>query len=138
MSENIEGKRILANNPQIINKILKSVLKSESEHHQNKEHFWVIGVDTKKVIRFLDLVSLGGLNNCPVHPREVFRLAIMKGVDSIILAHNHPSGDSTPSHEDFKLTEKIKECGILLGIEVLDHIIIGENYYSFRRDNENF
>ncbi|WP_410053643.1 JAB domain-containing protein [Clostridium sp.] len=75
----------------------------------------------------LNIVSVGSLNSSIVHPREVFKVAILSNSASIILFHNHPSGDSTPSKEDIDITERIKESGKILGIELIDHIILGDN-----------
>lgn len=114
----------------VVSKI-KLILDSESKHQRDKEHFWVIGLDTKKRAKFLDLIALGTLNECIIHPREVFRLSIMHGVDSIILIHNHPSGDASPSRSDYEITDRLKNCGDLIGIQLIDHIIVGDNFFSF-------
>ena len=71
----------------------------------------------------------GSLNSSLVHPREVFKEALKNSAASIIVCHNHPSGDPTPSKEDINVTKRIKECGNIMGIELLDHIIIGDNKY---------
>jgi len=99
-----------------------------------KEHFWVIGLSTRNAIQYIDLVSLGTLNASLVHPREVFRFSILKAVSSIILSHNHPSGDAEPSEEDMRITRRLVEAGKIIGIEVIDHIVIGDrdNFYSFK------
>ncbi|KYH34477.1 hypothetical protein CLTEP_15250 [Clostridium tepidiprofundi DSM 19306] len=94
-----------------------------------KEHFKIIILNTKKVIISVEEISVGTLNSSMVHPREVFIEAIKKSADSIIVCHNHPSGDPTPSKEDIDVTLRLKECGKLLGIEVIDHIIIGDGTY---------
>jgi DNA repair protein RadC len=113
--------------------ILQSILKAESPIDREKEHFWTIGLNTRNVVKYVDLTSLGTLNASLVHPREVFRLAVMKGIASIILGHNHPSGDSEPSEEDLRLTRRLVEAGRILGIEVLDHIIVTNNHHlSFK------
>jgi DNA repair protein RadC len=90
-----------------------------------KEHLKVILLNTKNVVILTETVSVGSLNSSIVHPREVFSIAIRKSASSIIIAHNHPSGEPEPSNEDISITNRIKECGKLLGIELLDHIIIG-------------
>ena len=78
------------------------------------------------------IVSIGSLNSALVHPREVFRMAVTIGAHSIVLAHNHPSGDSTPSDQDRRITERLTEAGELLGIQVIDHVVIGDtSYFSF-------
>lgn len=96
-----------------------------------KEHFIALHLDGKNRISCLDRVSVGSLNQSIVHPREVFKTALLSSAAAILLLHNHPTGDPTPSREDLEITKRIKEAGELLGIRVLDHIIIGESYISF-------
>ncbi len=113
-------------------RILQEILKSEDEVDQDKEHFWVIGLNTDGTIRYIELVTLGLLNASLAHPREVFRFAIMKAVDRIIIAHNHPSGNLQPSNEDITTTAKLREAGKVICIELIDHIIINkEGWFSF-------
>ena len=98
----------------------------------DKEHFVVLLLDSKNRVLKEVLVSIGILNSSLVHPREVFKQAIKESANSIILVHNHPSGDVTPSKEDYEVTTKLREVGELMGIRVLDHVIVGsEGYYSF-------
>jgi len=93
--------------------------------HLEQEEFRVILLNTKnKVLRILS-VSLGSLNASLVHPREVLRPAVAAAAAAIILVHNHPTGDPTPSREDIELTERFKKCCELIGIDLLDHVIIG-------------
>ena len=92
-------------------------------------------LDIKNNVRGAFEVSRGGLNASIVHPREIFKRALLLNAASIILAHNHPSGDTTPSREDINITKRLVEGGKILGIEVLDHIIVGDNYMSFKGDN---
>jgi DNA repair protein RadC len=101
----------------------------------NHEEFWVIAADSKnRIIDAMPIVK-GTLTNCYVHPREVFKFAIMKNAASIFVAHNHPSGETSPSVDDKKLTKCIVESGNIIGIPCLDHIIIGDGvYYSFQED----
>lgn len=121
-------------------KIMSTILASEHETDQGREHFWAAGVNTKNIIQYIELVSLGSLSTAIVHPREVFRLAIMKGVAAIIFCHNHPSGDLTPSQEDIELTKRLRDAGQILGIGVMDHVIIGksEQGFSFRDEGVLF
>lgn len=91
-----------------------------------KEHFKITMLDTKNNIIGIEEVSIGNLNSSIVHPREVFKQAIKRSSSAIILVHNHPSGDPSPSREDINITKRLVECGDLLGIRVLDHIIIGD------------
>lgn len=109
--------------------LLRDLLNLESEIDRDKEHFWVIGLNAKSKVLFIDLVSLGSLTTAVVQPREVFRLAILKGVASIIVGHNHPSGDPEPSQEDIALTKRLKQSGDILCIPLLDHVIIGGSEY---------
>jgi len=119
-------------NPETVGEIVRAILAAETDPDQDREHFYVIGLDGKNNIKYVELISLGTLNRAIVHPRDVFRLAIMRGVRSIILAHNHPSGDPQPSVEDAEITARLREGGEILGIAVLDHVIVGETIYSFQ------
>jgi DNA repair protein RadC len=116
-----------------VSEVLYSLLNFEQEHDREKEHFWILGLNTKNVIQYADLVSLGSLSAAVVHPRETFRLAVMKATANIIIGHNHPSGDTQPSQEDILLTKRLSQAGEILGINVLDHVIIGieGRYFSF-------
>ncbi|MCW3491354.1 RadC family protein [Dethiobacter alkaliphilus] len=105
----------------------------EEMRHNLREHFRAIMLDTKNKVLGIEEISIGSLNTSLVHPREVFRPAIRKACASIILIHNHPSGDPTPSREDLDVTRRLREAGRLIGIEILDHIIIGDGkFISFR------
>lgn len=97
-----------------------------------KEHFLILLLDGKNRIIREEQVSEGSLNQSIVHPREVFKPAVRESAAAVILVHNHPSGDPTPSREDREITRRLKEGGDLLGIRVLDHIIVGDgSYLSF-------
>jgi DNA repair protein RadC len=99
----------------------------------SKEVLKVILLSTKNIVLKIVDVSIGNLNSSVVHPREVFNEAIICHSASIIVCHNHPSGDPSPSNEDINITQRLKECGKLLGIELIDHIIIGDGIYvSFK------
>lgn len=99
----------------------------------DREMLVLVTLDTKNHPTSISTVSIGSLNSSIVHPREVFKPAILANSASIIIGHNHPSGDPEPSTEDISITKRIKECGEILGIELLDHTIIGFNsYISFR------
>jgi len=100
----------------------------------SKEQFMILHLDSKNKIIKDEIVSVGILNASLVHPREVFKSAIRESANAIILAHNHPSGDPTPSEEDVKITEMIFKAGEIIGISVLDHVIIGDTHYSFREE----
>ena len=92
-----------------------------------KEVFKSIMLDIKNRVIKVDTISIGTLNGSMAHPREVFKSAIQTSAASIILVHNHPSGDPTPSSEDVAITKRLKAAGELLGIDVLDHVILGDN-----------
>lgn len=101
----------------------------EEMRHLDREHFRALLLNTKNQVIGADKVSVGTLNSSTVHPRELFRNAIKRSAASVILVHNHPSGDPTPSREDLDVTGRLIEAGRIIGIEVLDHIIIGDNKY---------
>jgi DNA repair protein RadC len=100
---------------------IRSVLLDNS-----REHFIALYLDGAHQIACYSIVAIGTANQCPIHPREIFQRAILSGAVAVIVAHNHPSGSLTPSHEDIKLTKRLKEAGELLGISVLDHLIISD------------
>lgn len=102
----------------------------------DREHFKVINLNIKNQVIMIDEVSVGSLNASLVHPREVFKLPIKRSAASLILAHNHPSGDLQPSKEDVALTGRLCEAGRILGIEILDHLIIGNNSYLSMKEKE--
>lgn len=105
----------------------------EELRYLKKEIFRIVMLNTKNVIIGTKDISLGSLNASIVHPREVFVEAIKKSSNKIILMHNHPSGDPFPSEEDKNITRRLQEAGNIIGIEVLDHVIIGDGiYYSFK------
>ena len=105
----------------------------------DREKLIVCCLSTKNEPINLSVVSVGSINSSIVSPREVFKTAILSNSASIILAHNHPSGDTTPSKEDINITSRIKECGRILGIDLIDHIILGNiytcNYTSLKEKN---
>lgn len=101
-----------------------------------QELFYVVYLDNQKKYLSKKLLFKGTVNYSLVHPREIFKEAYLLSASYIICLHNHPSGDTTPSKNDIELTKKIKEIGLLHGIPLIDHIVIGDNnYYSFYEDN---
>ena len=112
-----------------------AMLVMEEMRYLQKEHFKIMLLDTKNNVKKISEISVGSLNGSIVHPREVFKEAVINSCSSIILAHNHPSGECEPSHEDIVLTNRLDECGKIMGIRVLDHIIIGDGiYFSFKEE----
>lgn len=103
--------------------------------NQAEEIFGILTLDSKNNVNGAFEVSRGSLNSSIVHPREVFKRAILLNASTIMLVHNHPSGEPEPSHEDIMLTNRLVEAGNLLGVKILDHIIIGDDvYFSFKED----
>lgn len=96
---------------------------------EGKENFIVLHLDNKNGIICIDRVSTGSLNQSIVHPREVFKGALLSSAAALILIHNHPSGDPEPSREDMDITKRLSEAGKLFDIKVLDHVIIGEGRF---------
>ena len=101
--------------------------------YEDREHFAVILLNVKNHILSMPVISVGSLTASVVHPREVFKAAIQQAAASIILVHNHPSGDPTPSKEDIEVTARMVQVGRVMDIPVLDHIILGnDNYISLK------
>jgi len=99
---------------------------------ETRENFIAVHLDSKNKVLCVDRVSTGSLNASVVHPREVFKSCLLSSAAAILLVHNHPSGDPTPSNEDHEITTRLKGGSELLGIRLLDHIIIGDpRHYSF-------
>ncbi|MBP2240584.1 DNA repair protein RadC [Cytobacillus eiseniae] len=95
----------------------------------SQEHFICLYLNTKNQVIHKQTIFIGSLNASIVHPREVYKEAFRRSAASIICLHNHPSGDPSPSKEDIEVTKRLVECGKIIGIEVLDHLIIGDNKY---------
>ena len=125
----LSGKKV--SNPIDAAVIAREVFNTDS---QAEEIFGILTLDTKNNVNGVLEVSRGSLNSSVVHPREVFKRALLQNASTIILVHNHPSGECEPSHEDIVLTNRLDECGKILGIRILDHIILGEAFYSFKEE----
>ena len=102
----------------------------------DREKFVVACLDTKNQPANISVISIGSVNSSIVHPREVFKVAILSNASKIICFHNHPSGNLKCSKEDENITNRLKACGEILGIELVDHIIVGDNdkYFSFKEN----
>ena len=98
---------------------------------ETKEYFIALHLDGKNRVVCIDMVSTGSLNQSIVHPRELFKTTLLSSAAAVILIHNHPTGDPTPSTEDLTITRRLMEAGDMIGIKILDHIVIGDTYYSF-------
>ena len=118
-------------------KVFQDILALEDKVEQEKEHYYVMHLNIRSQVMMVELVTVGTLTSSLVHPRETFRRAVLAGSTSIIIAHNHPSGDVEPSDEDTKVTKLMFEAGQLLGITMLDHIIFTkDSYFSFRNNGK--
>ena len=127
------GRRVLTSNPvqqpsirtpQDIFDLLKA-----SFQDLDREHFKVVHLNTKNQVLKIETTAIGILSSSPVHPREVFKEAVKMSSAGLVLAHNHPSGDPTPSKDDLLLTSRLREAGEIMGIAVIDHVIFGDNRY---------
>ena len=122
-----EGNNIFINNNRIVYDLLKYDFINSYQ-----ESFVVLFLDTKNKLIKKEEIFKGTISSSTIHPREIFKLAVKHSAYSIIVVHNHPSGNSMPSQADVELTDKLMESGKLLGIPIIDHIIIGyNNFYSF-------
>ena len=117
-------------------KVFSDLLRLEDPIDQAKEHFYCVHLDIRSRVNLVELVSLGSLNSSIVHPRETFRRAVIQGSASIIVGHNHPSGEPDPSDEDTRTTKRLFEAGQVLGIQLLDHIVFSDaKFYSFHSNS---
>ncbi|MBR6360082.1 MAG: DNA repair protein RadC, partial [Lachnospiraceae bacterium] len=102
---------------------------------KTREQFYVIVLDTKNRVLHEELLSIGNISSAIADPRDIFQIVLKYNGSSIVLLHNHPSGDPTPSTEDIKITKRISQAGLIMGVDVEDHVIIGGNsYVSLRED----
>jgi DNA repair protein RadC len=106
----------------------------EDMRNLDREHFRVILLDSKNSVLGVETVSIGTVNASLVHPREVLKPALEKSATCIILVHNHPTGNVSPSREDILLTRRFEKCGRIIGIEVVDHIIVGDGRYTSMKE----
>jgi len=124
------GDKPLVKTPEEVVNLVRSRLKGKK-----KEYFLALLLDTRNQLIKVSEISVGSLDSSIVHPREVFKEAISASAASIIFVHNHPSGDPTASEDDIKLTKRLAEAGEIMGIDVLDHIIIGDKIFlSLKRE----
>jgi len=127
-----ENEKIKVLNSDDIYGIMQKVLLRENKIDQNREHFWVIGLENNNRILFIELISLGTVNKTLAEPMEVFSFALQKRAVKIILCHNHPSGELKPSDDDKDVSDRLIQVGIIVDTEVIDHLIIStKSYLSF-------
>ncbi|WP_165741557.1 JAB domain-containing protein [Candidatus Thiosymbion oneisti] len=124
--------KVTVNSAEDIYLIMRQILRRENKIGQGQEHFWMVGLNQANKILYIELVALGSSNMINIKPREAFRMAIYKLAVQVIMVHNHPGGNVTPSIEDQDLTDHFIQAGKFLKVEVIDHLIISdETYHSF-------
>lgn len=119
----------MMNSPETVVRLAKGFLRM---HEETEEHMYMLCLNTKLKLTGVFEVSHGNVNSSIVGAREVFQKALLGNAVSIILIHNHPSGDCTPSRQDIEVTKRLVEAGKIVGIDVLDHIIVGQSYTSLK------
>jgi len=128
--EQNQDEKIVISNPADVAKIVGPRL-----NHKQKEHFLLLSLDIRNTVKKISEITVGTLDSSLIHPREVFKEAIQSLASSIILVHNHPSGNPDPSEADIEVTKKMVEAGSIIGIKVLDHVITAEKeVYSFQEN----
>jgi DNA repair protein RadC len=118
--------------PEDVAKFVRSILTDNS-----REHFIALYLDGSHRVASYSIISIGSANQASVHPREVFQRAVLVGATAIAIAHNHPSGDVTPSNADREMTIKLRDAGKILGISVLDHVVVADAAHHSLRDDSN-
>lgn len=114
----------VVSSPEDIFKVLRKILYAKS-----KEHLYIVSLDSRLRILSVDLVSVGTVNETLAHPREIYSIAVKKSAVSIILVHNHPSNDPTPSSADIELTQRVFDAGKIIGIKLQDHIVVSDDHF---------
>lgn len=135
LSRRLAGAPILRSEEYTSSKKVYGLIRPYLEDKQ-KEHFLIVTLDARYHLIAFDNISIGTVNQSLVHPREVFKAAINRRASYIILAHNHPSGDSSPSKEDLIVTERLVSISKVIGIPVLDHLVIGDSKYTSLKEEE--
>ncbi len=125
-----DDQKIKINNPQEIFVIMKEILLRENKYSRNREHFWVVGLDIDNAILYIELVSIGSMEETVVDPKEVFRVGILKFARYLILVHNHPFGHLEPGENDLKTTNQLIHAAKLVRLQVIDHLIINTEKFS--------
>ena len=127
-----DGEKIKVLNGDDMYGIMQMILLRAEKIDQDREHFWIVGLSSSNRILFIELISLGSVNATIAEPMDVFSFALQKRAVSVVLVHNHPSGETHPSITDKDTTDKLIQAGLIVNTEVYDHLIISErSYYSF-------
>ena len=124
-----EKQKIEMTNSDSVYRVMQKVLLRESKVARDKEHFWVIGLNCKLKVLFVELVSVGSCTATVVEPINVFRVAVMKNAVQLILVHSNPSGELEPSEQDKDITDQLIQVGRILRIQVIDHLIISPKFF---------
>jgi len=126
-----EQKKKILNSDDVYS-VMQEILLREEKIDQEKEYFWMLGLAANSGILYIELVSMGSVKATAVEPMNVYRVAVLKGAVSVILVHNHPSGEVKPSKQDLNLTDRLIQVGRILNIKVIEHLIITpRSYLSF-------
>ncbi|MCB2264464.1 MAG: hypothetical protein LGR52_16235 [Candidatus Thiosymbion ectosymbiont of Robbea hypermnestra] len=129
-----KNQKVIVNHSKDIYLIMRQILRRENKIGQGQEHFWMVGLNQANKILYIELIALGSSNMANIKPREAFRMAIYKLAVRAIMVHNHPSGDVTPSENDQDLTDHFIQVGKFLKVEVVDHLVIGDEDYRSLAD----
>ena len=113
-------------------------LLAEEMMHEKRELFMTINLNTRMQVESKSVISIGNIDSAPVHPREVFGPAIRRGAAAVVVAHNHPSGDPTPSPQDIEVTERLLSASEILGIRLVDHVIVGNGCFTSMKNEGYF
>ncbi len=125
------GKKELNDSAKVV-ELSRQILKN-----QDREYILAIAMDARTKPVAVEIVAIGTVNQAVIEPRDLFKHAIISNAAGVVMVHNHPSGNPSPSEEDYKITAKINDAGRLLGIPLLDHIIVGDDsYFSFKENNK--
>ncbi|HYT42144.1 MAG TPA: JAB domain-containing protein [Methylomirabilota bacterium] len=131
----LKDTKITASDAKVVAKVFQDLLAVEDAIDQDKEHYYVMHIDSRNKVKLVELVGLGTVNSASVHPRETFTRAVAERSVSIIVAHSHPSGEVEPSEADLKTTSQLQKAGEILGISLLDHIIFSKEKYFSMKEN---
>ena len=131
-----EKQKIKVRDSRSVFDVMRQILLRENEIEREQEHVWVVGLAGNNTILHIELVSLGNINQALIKPMQVFRIALLKGAVAVIMVHNHPSGELSPTKGDLDITDRMIQVGKIIEVEVLEHLIISTNdYFSFKNAN---
>ena len=135
--EVLKDQKIKIRSPRDLFPIMREILLRDDEYDRNKEHFWCAALAHNSMLQYVELISLGTLNQSIVEPMDVYSWALHKQVAMLILVHNHPSGELKPTHADIDLTDNLIQVGRIVRIPVVEHLIITtEGFYSFESSGD--